>query len=243
MNSPQDRKKTEMVEDSHFLDLHVHSTHSSDGEASLKELFKQATKIGLRGFALTDHNAISGWREARELAKEHPDIIFVPGVEVTTVEGHVLALNIREEVKRELPIPETIERIHAQGGIAVAAHPYRLWSGIGEKATLDNIQHFDAVEGFNARNIFSGNRKSRALALKTGKPETGGSDCHIFPELGGGYTVFRNPVETVEDVIEEILKGCTLSGSGHFGRVTGGKIFRQGAHSVSEWFKRGFRDI
>jgi len=243
MNAHHDENAGNKDEGKAFLDLHVHSILSSDGHATLRDLFVQAQKTGLNGFALTDHNSLKGCVEGTRLATEFPEIVFVSGVEVTTAEGHILALNTTEGIPRDLSIPETIDLIHARDGIAVAGHPYRLWSGIGEKATLDNLDRFDAIESFNARNIFAGNRKSKALALKTGKPETGGSDCHIHGELGGGYTIFESPVASVDDVIEEILKGRTISGSGRFSVIGMGRILRQGTHSVSAWFRRGFRDI
>jgi len=232
-----------MMKEIFFIDLHVHSVYSSDGKASLLELFKQARKIGLNGFALTDHNEIRGIEKARKVGKDFPEVLFVPGVEVTTAEGHILALNVEEVIPTFLPISETVEKIHALGGIAVAAHPYRLWSGIGEKAVLENIEIFDAIEVFNARNLFAGNRKSQELAKKTGKAETGGSDCHIVRELAAGYTLFKNPLSSAEDVVEEILKGRSRAGNGKFGRVTKAQIFIQGTHCVGSWVKRGFKDI
>jgi len=243
MNAHRDEIPEKKSEGTAFLDLHVHSAHSPDGRTSLRELFTQARTIGLHGLAITDHNSVKGCVEGKKLSKEFPEILFVPGLEVTTAEGHILALNITDTIPHDRTIAETIELIHAKGGITIAGHPYRLWSGIGELAVLGNLDSFDAIESFNARNIFAGNRKAKTLVMKTGKPETGGSDCHMYKELGGGYTIFENPVESVEDVIEEILRGQTMAGSGNFISIGMGKILRQGTHCVSAWFRRGFRDI
>ena len=243
MNDLRDETATRCDEGTMFLDLHVHSAHSSDGRTSLRELFTQARKIGLHGFAIADHNSVKGCVEGKELSKEFPEVLFVPGVEVSTTEGHILALNITNDIPRDRSIADTCELIHAKGGIAIAGHPYRLWSGIGELAVLENLDSFDAIESFNARNIFAGNRKAKTLVMKTGKPETGGSDCHTYKELGGGYTIFESPVGSVEDVIEEILRGRTRAGSGNFSVIGMGKILRQGTHCVSAWFRRGFKDI
>ncbi len=229
--------------DGRFLDLHVHSVHSSDGHASIRELFEQAERIGLHGFSLTDHNEMAGVYEGLELAGEFPGVLFIPGLEVTTNKGHILALNISDPIPKGLPIPETIEKIHAQGGIAVAGHPYRLWSGIGERSVLENLELFDAIEAFNARNIWGGNRKAAALVTGTRKPETAGSDCHIPLEMGAGYTVFENSVSSPEEVVLAILEKRSRAGTGKFGVVGPGRILMQGSHCVAAWIKRGFRDI
>ena len=230
-------------EGSFFIDPHVHSIYSSDGVPTVRELFLKARQIGLQGFGITDHNDIRSAQEGLNLAKEFTDIIFIPGVEVTTDKGHILALNVTESIPRDKTIAQTIELIHAQGGVAVADHPYRGWSGIGEQAVLDNLEGFDAIESFNARNILNQTKKAKALVERTGKPDVGGSDCHVAAELGGGYTVLETRPETVEDFLEEIRQGRTKAGTGKFVKVGPGKILRQGAHCVASWLKRGMKDI
>lgn len=242
MNSTEKSQETGEGQE-FFIDPHVHSTYSSDGVPTVRELFLRARQIGLHGFGIMDHNDIRSAKEGLELAKEFTDILFIPGVEVTTDKGHILALNVTELIPRGKPIPETIELIHDQGGLAVADHPYRGWSGIGEQAVLDNLEGFDAIESFNARNILNQNRKAKALVQRTGKPDLGGSDCHIAAELGGGYTVLETRPATVEDFLEEIRQGRTRAGTGQFVKVGPGKILRQGAHCVASWLKRGMKDI
>ncbi|GAA1634114.1 PHP domain-containing protein [Leucobacter chromiireducens] len=63
-------------------DLHTHSVHS-DGTTTPEEIAREAATLGLAGFALTDHDTISGWPEAREAAAAH-GIEFLPGMELTT---------------------------------------------------------------------------------------------------------------------------------------------------------------
>lgn len=63
-------------------DLHTHSA-ISDGTTSPSEIAAEAERVGLAGFALTDHDTIDGWEEARAAAHAL-GIDFVPGIEVTT---------------------------------------------------------------------------------------------------------------------------------------------------------------
>ena len=65
------------------IDLHTHSTRS-DGLDSPSELIANAAKAGIGIIALTDHDTVSGWDEARGKAFEL-GLGFVPGIEVTSV--------------------------------------------------------------------------------------------------------------------------------------------------------------
>lgn len=63
-------------------DLHTHSVRS-DGTTVPSEIASQAAGIGLAGFALTDHDTVEGWDEAREAARAS-GVGFLPGIEITT---------------------------------------------------------------------------------------------------------------------------------------------------------------
>jgi predicted metal-dependent phosphoesterase TrpH len=65
------------------IDLHTHSTRS-DGLDTPSQLVANAAKAGINVLALTDHDTVSGWDEARTKAIEL-GIGFVPGIEVTSV--------------------------------------------------------------------------------------------------------------------------------------------------------------
>ena len=52
-----------------FCDLHTHST-ASDGTDSPRELAANATKLGIRILALTDHDNVNGVRELAALQSE-----------------------------------------------------------------------------------------------------------------------------------------------------------------------------
>ena len=125
-------------------DLHIHSIYSSDGKSTLEQIVNATLSRGFGCIAVTDHNSF----EAYDLIKDRNDIIVVPGEEVSSAEGHILAYGIESEIERGMSVIKTIEAIHDAGGIAVAAHPYRWWSGLGEKNV---VPEFDAVEGFNSR--------------------------------------------------------------------------------------------
>ena len=136
-----------------LTELHVH-THKSKGRKihveginSPEEIIKQAKKNGAEAIALTDHDTFT-YDQAKKYAKKY-DILLVPGEEITTLDGHLLAIGISEEVKPGLSLNETLDIIHNQGGIGIAAHPFDIAKfGMRELAVK-----CDAVEVFNALNM------------------------------------------------------------------------------------------
>lgn len=217
-------------------DLHIHTHHSGDNEQRLEEIFNTVKQLGLGAIGVTDHNTLRGGLEAKESAP--PGLIVVPGVEVTSEEGHILAYNVSGEVPRGLSVAETIDSIHQLGGIAVAAHPFRAWSGLGREVILRN--RFDAIEAINGRNTRSGNRRGVQLAHRAHLPMIAGSDAHRAEKIGEALTIFPDDCHTVEDLIKAILDGRTyVEGVGRGTRET----FRYGSRSISQWLGRGMKRL
>lgn len=216
-------------------DLHVHTVYSGDAAQTPAQVLERAKKIGLGALAIADHNSLEGSLESLELAE---DIIVLRAMEVTSKEGHILAYNISEEIERDLSVAETIERIRESGGIAVASHPYRIWSGLGEKAIKEN--HFDGLEVLNGRSLKSGNEKAERLANSQHLPVTGGSDAHSLDEIGKACTVFPDDCQTAEDLVDSIINGRTeIWGEGR----PLGESFSYGTKCIGEWFGRGMRRL
>lgn len=97
-------------------DLHIHSFYSfNDGVNSPKDIIKQAIKVGLDSIAITDHDTMNGFFKAKNYAKKL-DFDLVPGIEISSREGHILGIFIEEEIPKNISAKETIEMIHTQGG-------------------------------------------------------------------------------------------------------------------------------
>jgi predicted metal-dependent phosphoesterase TrpH len=169
-------------------DLHVHTRFSKDGESAVEEILARAASVGLSAVAITDHDTLEGVRYAAGL-RDRP-VLVIPGVEVTTADGHLIALGVAEPVPARLPVLETIALVHEQGGLAVLPHPYHhLRHAVGFREH-DAIAAADAVEVFNSRYIFgSANRKAARRAMRLGKPCVGGSDSHAARYVGYGRTL------------------------------------------------------
>jgi len=187
-----------------LFDLHTHSKYSvADSRCEVGDMLDRAKELGLAGIAVTDHNAIKGTLEALELAREgrFNDLVVVPGIEVSSLDGHILCLGIKEIIERDLSAEETVRKAHDLGGIAIAAHPYdKFRDGVGELCfKLD----FDAVE-INGHCLW-GNSLAAKMAKKHKKPLTGGSDAHSIS--GIGTIVTKADAQSVDGLLSTIKAG------------------------------------
>jgi predicted metal-dependent phosphoesterase TrpH len=183
-------------------DLHVHTTYSNDSLITPKDLIYYSKKSGLNAVAVTDHNYLDG---AYKIAEE-TDFLIIPGMEVSSSDGHIVALNVKELIPSGLNAAETVERIHNSGGVAIACHPFVLFkSGLKESV----CGTFDAIEIINAR-AFPFKRsvkKASQTAERLNLSHVGGTDAHYGPQIGYGYTVIEVDEPSVELIAEAIVKG------------------------------------
>jgi predicted metal-dependent phosphoesterase TrpH len=164
----------------------------------------------LDAFAVTDHDSIEGSLEAVRLAPEY-GLVGIPGLEVSSEDGHVLALGVTEKVPPGLPFAETVDRIRESGGIAVVPHPFQeSRSGVLANVSLDELATADAIEVYNSR-LLTGraNRQAERFAREYGLPMTAGSDAHISGMVGRAITNVATGTREVEAILEAIRKGDT----------------------------------
>ena len=105
------------------MDSHIHSEYSPDSKSKLEDIFKVAKKKDIEIIGISDHNTVEGSKKAQKLAKNY-DLLVIPSIEVSTLEGHILGFGCEENIKRDLQAAETIDLIHDQGGLAIIPHPY-----------------------------------------------------------------------------------------------------------------------
>jgi len=182
-------------------DLHVHTIYSHDSLITPKDLVFYAKKSGLTAIAITDHDTIEG---ALKIAKE-TDFLIIPGIEVSSRNGHIVGLNLQEPVEKGLSADETVDKIHEAGGLAVACHPFALFKGSLGKHTSAK---FDAIETINA-SAFPFNRsvrKAQEIADCFGLPCVAGTDAHYGPAIGYAYTLI-DAEPTVDAIVRAIANG------------------------------------
>lgn len=179
-----------------FADLHIHSMYSPDATTTVRAVLKQAADVGLDVVAITDHDSIIGSLEARELAPQY-GIEAVPGVEVSTSEGHLVALYVEQLPPAGMPLEHTLLWIGHHGGIAIAPHPFnQLPKSLNQQSVISVFTRPRAkvvlrgIEVYNmATRAFNDvvEKLSRYLPLA----KTAASDAHVYWAIGVGRTQFN----------------------------------------------------
>lgn len=193
-----------------LVELHSHTHHSHgtkvlyDGTGTPEEMVRAAKQLGLGAMAITDHNHMKGVKEAVRAGKKH-NIVVIPGEEVTSYDGHVLALGINKPIQPGMTIEKTVDKIHEQGGIAISAHPFDIkHEGLREKAKL-----CDAMEIFNANNLDRmSNNKAKKFASLNKLIGTAGSDAHHTSMIGHGLIEMNSKdINDADGILRAVKKG------------------------------------
>ncbi|HZP80222.1 MAG TPA: PHP domain-containing protein [Chthonomonadaceae bacterium] len=174
-------------------DLHLHTEFSPDCDTPLDAIEAHCLRRGLTGIAVTDHDSIEGALRLRDRARKLDVLV---GEEVTAREGDVIGLFLEERIPPRLSAAETMEAIHAQGGLVYLPHPFdkRRARRTGGGSLLAILDQVDIVEAFNGK---VGQDRYNALAeefaRRHGKLCGGGSDAHALNAIGTVYTEFDLP--------------------------------------------------
>lgn len=220
------------------LDLHLHSCFSNDAIGSPKELIASLQGRGLQGMALTDHNTTEGYVQIQKTLPK--DFIVIPGIEVSTADGHLLGLNVLENIRPDMSVEETVNHILDVGGVPIVPHLFRLLSGIKIEKLKAIQPKIVAIEVFNGCSVPSSNLKTAQVARSYNLGGTGGSDTHDPIYAGYAYTVVDSTDMRIDSILSEIQKkktwgeGRTLPLSYRRDRMV---------LSITQFVSRGFKRI
>ena len=226
-------------------DLQVH-TSFGDGMDDALTIFERVERHAfLDVIAITDHDDVRGALEARETyerTRERWGFELVTGIEVTTLQGHMLALWVEEPIPSFKSVEQTIARIHEAGGLAVIPHPFSfLTRSIGQR-TLERTlklppeQRPDGIEIASplAKGWHAGEHARRANLERWGLAETGGSDSHFAETLGLAYTRYRGRTsEALRAAIEARTTEGVLQGSTPYREIGLGRLAAQQVRGLS----------
>ncbi len=211
-----------MTEDHGRADLQVHTAHG-DAMGGATEIFEAVESAGiLNVIAVTDHDDVEGALLAREVhAQGGYSFELVTGIEVTTRQGHLLALWVDQPIPSFRSLEETVAAIHGAEGLAVIPHPFSMLTrSIGRRrlernlAVADRELHVDGIELANPTSFGWDTRRARRLNEEWYQlAVTGGSDAHFTELIGAAYTSF--PGRTASDLRLAIEARTT---EGHLGK-------------------------
>ncbi|MFW9993070.1 MAG: PHP-associated domain-containing protein [Candidatus Odinarchaeota archaeon] len=183
-----------------LIDLHIHTnTGSFDSNLTLNSIAKHVNPR-IEAVVVTDHDFLPKKMEPREIR----GILVLFGAEITTQQGHLLAYGIEELPSKNLDVKEVVMQVHKQGGVCVAAHPFRAYHALGE-AVYDSDLLLDGLE-INGSSSKSSNNQARKVARIKELPLTGGSDAHVIRNLNTTTTKTREPVMSMDDLVRQIKK-------------------------------------
>lgn len=199
-----------------YADLHIHTVYSSDSLVQPKTLVDMlAAHSFIKVAAVTDHDSVRGIRATVELASVYPDVLIIPGVEITTTLGDIVVLGTTELPPKPWTPESTVDFAKSIGAVSIVAHPFRQY-GMGEAAGRYDV---DAIEVLNGGSSAAANNEAKKFAKTLSLPGTAGSDAHQVSEL---LSVF-NRIDAdlnVDSVLTAIKKGFVsahaATGSVHF---------------------------
>ncbi|MCA9900223.1 MAG: anti-sigma factor antagonist [Ardenticatenaceae bacterium] len=205
-------------------DIHIHTTFSdglNEPEAVVNYVL---TQTDLSVIAITDHNTIAGAEVAYDYWHKHRhdfrELEVIKGVEVSSAEGHILGLFLEEDIPMNLSAADTVDAIHEQGGLAIAAHPFTHllpftdFHGVGRRIAhlpLDGVEARSSVPTelyANWMTLLYNRRHAQHATL-------GSSDAHYLTMVGKTYTLF--PGKTAVDFRQAVEAKTVRDG----GRVNG----------------------
>ena len=188
--------------------------------------------------ALTDHNTIEGCIKAQKIAPK--DFLVIPGIEISTADGHLLAFNVTKSIQSGLSVEETVEHVIDAGGEPIVPHLFRLLSGIKKEKLIGIQTKVSAIEVFNGCSVPSTNLKTANVARAFNLGGTGGSDSHEPLYAGYAFTVVDSTDLRIDTILSEIKKKKTW-GEG----LTIPLAYRQDrmVFSIRQYVQRGFKRI
>jgi predicted metal-dependent phosphoesterase TrpH len=216
-----------------LADLHLH-TLASDGLMGVQALIDYAeTQTSLDVIAITDHDEVSAALEARELvARQGYRVQIITGVEVTTRDGHLLALFLEERPPALRPMLETAEWVMRRGGICLAPHPFTRITFSLPREVMNAAADAGLLGGVEVLNSSPAGRRSQGRATEfarvRGLPQVGGSDAHMMRIVGLSHTRFPG---TTAVELKQALSDGTTSAEGRFARV--GEIAAEAAPQLT----------
>jgi predicted metal-dependent phosphoesterase TrpH len=184
-------------------DLHLHTTYSSDSAIQPKTLVEQLVAHNfIKVAAVTDHDTIRGCSVTQQLAAAYPDILIIPGVEISTPQGDIVVLGAEEMPPQPWTAEGVVDFARDRDYVSVVAHPYREY-GMGD---LAKNYKFDAIEVLNGCSTPSANKLAHDLAKLMGLPGVAGSDAHQPAELCTVYTEIQASLD-VDEILKAVKKG------------------------------------
>jgi predicted metal-dependent phosphoesterase TrpH len=196
-------------------DFHVHA-FVGDGGLAPWVMQRQAARVGLDVIAVTNHNQTLAGRIGRWSSSGSEGPMILVGEEITGRDYHLIAVGIERAVNWDQPSAAAIDQVHAQGGVAIAAHPLRMFQGYDARAltSLDGLEaaHPDRLDG--DLGVQFAEFYQRAIALNPEIAAIGSSDFHTTGPLGRCRSYLFVRERSASGVLDAIRDGRSVGRCG-----------------------------
>ena len=213
-----------------IIDMHLHTTKgASDSMLNPDDLIEEATRIGLTGVNITEHDRMWESWDLSPFRKKHEPMFVNNGMEVSTDMGHILAIGLKGYEGGIRRLARLREVADEQGAFLIVAHPFRHFFDPvhfkregkepftltpEEAAKLPVFQLVHGIEVLNGCNTPRENYFALQVAKTLGKPGTGGSDAHSTQGIGYFTACFEETLESTAQMVEQMHKGRFYPGRG-----------------------------
>ncbi len=194
------------------FDLHMHTTrHSPDSRMDPLVMLRRARQIGLDGVVITEHDWLWTEPELEVLRELSEGLVVLAGIEVSAREGHFLTYWVTNPfaVPRGIRVRQLCREVHAQGGVVVAAHPFR-WGQPFDDILREERPELDGLEMMSNNMDAECRRRTAAVQARLGLASLGNSDAHDEDVLGCCFTEFPGAVRTTADLVAAIRARRTV---------------------------------
>ncbi|HXU23701.1 MAG TPA: PHP-associated domain-containing protein, partial [Tepidiformaceae bacterium] len=193
------------------------------------DLIAEATRVGLTGVNITEHDRMWESWDLAPFRKQHAPMFVSNGMEVSTDMGHILAIGLKGYQSGIRHLAKLREIADEQGAFLVVAHAFRHFFdpvhfkregkepfnlSPEEASKLPVFQLVHGIEVLNGCNTPRENYFALQVAKILGKPGTGGSDAHSTQGIGYFVAVFDEVLEGPQHMVEQMHKGRFHPGRG-----------------------------
>jgi len=205
------------------VNLHSHTEASPDGLTTRQDIHEALLNGVVHTLAITDHDTVD---MAVELADEFP-LNIIPGIEVTTAEGELVILGVRELIPANRTARYTAEAGREQGGLVMYQHPGHK-SGLSfiTASRLADRRLIDLVETNNGRDPFKlpWGIAAGAFAHLYNIPTVSNGDTHGRNGIGNSVTMVSEM--PVPSDMPEMLRILTYHQTRHVKKYAGYQAMR-----------------
>jgi predicted metal-dependent phosphoesterase TrpH len=204
-------------------DLHIHTRrYSGCSNIDPVEALRTAANVGLDVIALTEHGIRWPDDELNALIAESgvEDLLVIPGQEAAcysslgTFEGEFLVYGFPRSLGSNKSARHLIEMVHAEGGVVVAAHPFKKAQG-GEgfygSGYLTGKLDVDGLEVDHPSYDEESRRLAKTVMTAMNIAGIGCSDAHDLRDIGRCRSIFQDRIDSVEALCQAIRTGSIAS--------------------------------